>query len=74
MPSQTFETYKKKQRVLINTGLQPGVAFGKRETVLTVSAADKPLKRLVLRATSHTRLKPGVNEMSQTVTHFGELQ
>jgi len=33
-----------------------------------------PLKRLVLRVALHTRLKPGVNEISQTVTRFCELQ
>jgi len=37
-------------------------------------AADKPLKRLVLRTAFHTRLKPGVNEMSQTVAYFYEPQ
>jgi hypothetical protein len=37
-------------------------------------AADKPLKRLILRTVFYTRLKPGVNEMNQTVAYFYEPQ
>jgi len=70
----TIETHKR-QRVLINTGLQPGDSRSeKRKTVSTVfPAACKPLKRLVFHTAFHTRLKPGVNEISQSVFYFASF-
>jgi len=35
-------------------------------------SSEKPLKRLCVQAAADTRLKPGVNEMSETATHCCE--
>jgi hypothetical protein len=57
----------------LTPGFSPVTVPGKEKNRFNgFPAADKPLKRLVLRAAFHTRLKPGVNKTNQTVGRFFE--
>jgi hypothetical protein len=51
----------------LTPGFSPVGRQQKRETVSTVSPADKPLKRLPSALTTNTRLKPGANEKSKRI-------
>jgi hypothetical protein len=53
----------------LTPGFSPVPTGGKGENRFNgFSAAGKPLKRLVFRAASPTRLKPGVNETNRLIT------
>jgi hypothetical protein len=68
---KTIQSRKKGDRFSLTPGFS--LVMGCRKTERPFQrffCADKPLKRLAGRDVFCTRLKPGVNEMSEMGTHF----
>jgi hypothetical protein len=61
-------------RISVTPGFSPVQLRVNAETVLTVFVRQrKAVKTLVLGASGTTRLKPGVNEISQTIAYPASL-